>query len=149
MKGINKYVKRLYSLALYLQRWELIEQLYHEPKRYNTSLGTIDIPHFYWLFAHLPRIFPGGIWRISNRGNVYLTTAPNLNCLAAASLFFNLESDELLAIFCPDHDFWPANLRKLPRNSGPGSLAYHVFALMMYKQKEFETKQENKHERLK
>lgn len=149
MKGVNNYVKRLYALAVFLQRYAIVEQMFHEPKKYNTSLGNIGIPHYHWLFAQLPRVFPGGLWRIANNGDVYLAAAPKLNCLAAAALFFNLSSEEAIAIFCSDHDFYPGDLKKLPRDAGPGTLAYQVFALMMYKQKEFEIKEQKKNERLK
>jgi hypothetical protein len=131
------YIKRLEALALFLQRWELIEQMYHEKREYyclEEGTGTL---HYHWVIKQFPRIFSTQ-WRMNENDRPYLEAMPNLNSLGAAAHYFNLKGDELFALFVPGHAYHPYNLRSMPDTARPGTLAHQIYSFMIQKQRELD-----------
>jgi hypothetical protein len=131
----NLHIKRLYMFALFLQRWELIEQMFRTRQQFYCMEDNTGVRHFHWALKGLPKIFPRH-WRTNAMGFPYLELMPTLNSLGAAAYFFDLQGDELFALLVPEHAYHPYNLRKLPHCARPGDVAQQVYIFMIQKQKE-------------
>ena len=130
-------LKRLNALALFLQRWELIQQMYHKPNTYECHDDFCGIKHFHWIFRQFPKVFPGQ-WHLNDVNMPYHNTYPTLNPLESARRFLQLSPDEHFALFVPGYAYEPFQMLPLKEDARPGTLAHRIYHFMIKKQNQRE-----------
>ena len=135
MKTTNVYLNRLLILARHIGKQHLQEVLFKKAKKYSSSKAGSGIEHFAWALDKLPHIDPKQ-WLIDDKGFPYLPSAPGLNALTCAGIYFNLTADELFHLFVPDHQDSLYLGKSLDDYATPDQLANNIYQFILYKENE-------------